>query len=86
MSKAATDREKELKELGARFRAMRKAKGHSNQEIFAYKIGIGRSIYSRYERGETEPGYLNLNKIIKGLEMTKADFFAAGFEESPPDP
>ena len=43
--------EKQLSNLGARIKALRKARGYSNYEQFAYKHEINRSQYGRYGNG-----------------------------------
>ena len=70
----------QLSNLGARIKAMRKARGYSNYEQFAYKHEINRSQYGRYENGE-DLRFSSLLKVLKALDVSLAEFFGEGFEE-----
>ena len=70
----------QLSNLGARIKAMRKARGYSNYEQFAYKHEINRSQYGRYENGE-DLRFSSLLKVLKALDISLAEFFGEGFEE-----
>ena len=72
--------EKELSNLGACIKALRKARGDSNYEQFAYKHEINRSQYGRYENGE-DLRFSSLLKVLKALDVSLAEFFGEGFEE-----
>lgn len=63
-----------LKKLGERIRELRKKKGYSNYEHFAYENGISRTQYGKYEKGENMK-FLTFLKILKGLNVTIEDFF-----------
>jgi transcriptional regulator with XRE-family HTH domain len=54
--------------LGKRVRALRTAKGHS-QETFAGLANIDRSAYGKLERGETCAGLISLARIALALEI-----------------
>jgi transcriptional regulator with XRE-family HTH domain len=69
----------ELKKLGQRLKNLRKAKGYTNYEYFAYEHGLPRSQYGRYESGK-DLRYSTLLKLIKIHGMTVAEFFSFGFE------
>ncbi|MCB9350853.1 MAG: helix-turn-helix transcriptional regulator [Lewinellaceae bacterium] len=71
--------EKQLANLGARIKALRKAKGYSNYEQFAYENEINRSQYGRYENGE-DLRFSSLLKVLKALDISLAEFFGEGFE------
>ncbi len=71
--------EKQLSNLGARIKALRKARGYSNYEQFAYEHEINRSQYGRYENGE-DLRFSSLLKVLKALDITLAEFFGEGFE------
>ena len=70
----------QLSNLGARIKAMRKARGYSNYEQFAYKHEINRSQYGRYENGE-DLRFSSLLKVLKSLDISLEEFFGEGFEE-----
>jgi len=70
-----------LKKIGNRFRQVRKAKGYSNYEFFAYDNNISRSQYNRYENG----GDFHMSSLLKILlahNMTLQEFFAEGFDNN----
>lgn len=63
-----------LKRFGQRVRALRKAKGFS-QEDFALEIGLDRTYMGGVERGERNLALLNIAKIAKGLHISVAALF-----------
>ena len=69
-----------LKVLGSRLREMRKAKGYTSADTFAFEKGIDRTQYARYERGESDLQYTTLLKVLEALGVTPAEFFGEGFE------
>jgi transcriptional regulator with XRE-family HTH domain len=71
---------KKIEQLGNRLREIRKAKGYSNYENFAYEHNIPRPQYGRYERGE-DLKFSSLLKVLKGFDMTLKEFFSEGFED-----
>lgn len=71
---------KYLLQLGNRLKELRKAKGFTNYEYFAYEIGISRAQYGKYESGGNIK-YTTLLKILKGLDISLKDFFAEGFDD-----
>jgi transcriptional regulator with XRE-family HTH domain len=68
-----------LKQLGARIKALRIAKGHQNYEKFAFEHNISRSQYWRYEQGE-DLKFSSLLRIVKALDISLDEFFSDGFE------
>ena len=71
--------DKQLANMGERLKQLRKAKGYSNYEQFAFTHEIGRAQYGRYEGG-SDLRLSSLLKILKALEITPAEFFSEGFE------
>ena len=63
-----------LKRFGERVRALRKAKGFS-QEDFALEIGLDRTYMGGVERGERNLALLNIRKIAAGLHISEKDLF-----------
>jgi len=57
-------REEVLHQLARRIRSIRKAKGYTNYDYFAYEHNISRSQYDRYERGE-DIRFYSLVKLVK---------------------
>lgn len=71
---------KQLEKLGKRIRALRKAKGFTNYEQFAFTHNIHRVQYGRYENG-SDLRFSSLLKVIKAFDMTLEEFFSEGFED-----
>lgn len=74
-----TSIEKQLKNLGKRITELRKKKGFTNYEFFAYENKIGRSQYGRYEKG-TDMQFSSILKLIEMHGISVKDFFSEGFE------
>ena len=70
--------DKEMKQLGARIRELRKKKGYTNGETFANEHDIHRVQWNRYEAGK-DLYFSTLVKIIKVLEVSVDEFFEKGF-------
>ena len=73
--------DKQLKNLGNRIRQIRKAKGYSNYEKFAYQHDFNRSSYGRFESGE-DIRFSSLLKVLDAFDMDIQEFFAEGFDSS----
>lgn len=58
--------------LGKKIRALRESNDYS-QDTFAVEVGLGRSYYSRLERGQINPSVLTLLKISKALKVKLVD-------------
>lgn len=71
--------EKQIKNLGKRITELRKKKGFTNYEFFAYENKIGRSQYGRYEKG-SDMQFSSIVKLIEMHGMSLKDFFSEGFE------
>jgi len=71
--------EHQIKNLGARIKQLRIAKGYTNAEFFAYDHKINRSQYGKYERGE-DLRFSSLVRIIQIHNLTLPEFFNDGFE------
>ena len=71
----------DLQRIGQRLKALRKAKGYSNYEQFAYEHNIGRAQYGRYETG-SDLRVSSLLRVLAALEVSPGEFFA-GWEEEP---
>ena len=70
----------QLERLGMRIKAVRKAKGYTNYEHFAYQNGFNRVQYGRYENG-ANISFKTLVKLVAAFDMTLEEFFSEGFEE-----
>lgn len=71
--------EKQLNNLGERFKKLRKEKGFSNYEQFAFDNELPRAQYGRYENGE-DLRFSSLLKVLKAMDISLKDFFSEGFE------
>ncbi|HTF05412.1 MAG TPA: helix-turn-helix transcriptional regulator [Bacteroidia bacterium] len=69
----------ELEFLGKRIKQLRKEKGYTNQEIFAYDNDLNRAQYNKYERGG-DIRFSSLVKLIKALDISVKEFFSEGFD------
>lgn len=70
--------QKNIELIAQRIRTLRKERGYTNQEHFAYEIDIARAQYGRYERG-IDLKISSLSKILFAHGITLQEFFAAGF-------
>jgi len=73
------DATKEMQQLGARIRAIRKLKGYTSFEKFANEHDIHRTQWGKYETGE-DMYVSTLMKVIKVLDISIEEFFSEGFE------
>jgi len=71
--------EKQLHNLSERFKKLRKEKGFTNYEQFAFDNEIPRAQYGRYENGE-DLRFSSLLKVLKAMNISLKDFFSEGFE------
>lgn len=65
--------------LGKRIRALRKAKGFTNADFFAYENDIDRSQYGKYERG-MDMTFSSILRLADAFNISLKDFFEEGFE------
>jgi transcriptional regulator with XRE-family HTH domain len=70
--------EKLLLLMGNRIKKLRKDKGYTSQETFAYDAEIPRALYGRYEKG-VNLTITSLHRILRFHNMTFEDFFKNGF-------
>jgi len=68
-----------LIKIGNRLRDLRKAKGYSSYETFAFDFEIPRMQYWRLEKGKTNLTIRTLEKLLKIHNISFKDFFY--FEE-----
>ena len=66
--------------LGEKIKKIRKDKGYTNQEKFAYESNIPRAQYGRYEKGSNMT-ILSLYAILKHHKISFKKFFAEGFDD-----
>lgn len=79
MGKTKEDNVESIQLLGQRIRELRKAKGYSSQETFAYDNDYTLSYYSRLERGE-DVRFSSLVRVCEALEVDLKTFFSEGFQ------
>ncbi|SFW53121.1 helix-turn-helix domain-containing protein [Chitinophaga sancti] len=86
--KGATDKDKIkleakqaaiYKKIGARIKQLRKEKGYSSYEDFAYENDINRSQFGKYERGAD----MRISTLVKILDALDVDLkeFVKGMED-----
>lgn len=71
--------EEQILNLGKRIKQLRKEKGFTNYEFFAYENRIGRSQYGKYEQG-VDMQFSSILRIIEMNGITIKEFFEKGFE------
>jgi len=67
----------QLEKIDDRLRELRKEKGYSNYELFAFDNEIARAKYGRY--GE-DLRISSLIKVLKALDISLNDFFNENFK------
>lgn len=63
-----------LKKIGARLREVRRKKGHTSYEYFAYEYDLNKATMAKAEKG----GNININtllRILEILEVSPEEFF-----------
>lgn len=78
MAKADDFIDIELQNLGNRLKDLRRAKGYSNYEQFAFDNELPRAQYGRYEQGK-DLRFSSLLKVLKALDISLEEFFKEGF-------
>ena len=71
-----------LKRIGLRLTELRKQKGYSSHEDFAFDHDIPRVQYWRIEKGKTNITMKSLIKLLTIHKMSVEEFFIALFKES----
>ena len=69
----------ELAKLAERLKFLRKKKGYSNMDIFAYEHGFGRAQYGRYENGQ-DLRFSTIVRLANCFNMDLKEFFGEGFD------
>ena len=80
MTKINKKTKQRLKKIGDRITQLRKEKGFSNYEQFAFTHGIGRAQYGRYENG-SDMKLTSFMRVLDALDVSWLEFFGEGFEE-----
>ena len=70
-------------DVGARLRALRLARGLSQREL-AKRAGVSNAIISLIEQNRSSPSVGSLKKVLDGLPLSLAEFFAGEAPASPP--
>lgn len=74
MAKTTKEKPKEILLLAAKIKQLRRDKGYTSQETFAYDNGYTLSYYSRLERGE-DIRFSSLIKVCEALGVSLEEFF-----------
>jgi len=69
----------ELTKMAERLKSLRKKKGYSNMDIFAYEHGFGRAQYGRYENGQ-DLRFTTIVRLANCFNMNLKEFFDEGFD------
>ena len=78
MQKHDQHTQEQLNNLGKRLKALRKEKGYSNYEQFAFTHNISRAQISRYENGK-DIRFSTLIRVLEALDVSLQEFFSEGF-------
>jgi transcriptional regulator with XRE-family HTH domain len=70
---------KQLEILAARFKQLRRERGYTNYEQFAFDNELPRAQYGRYEKGG-DLRFSSLLKVLQALNISLKDFFDEGFD------
>lgn len=68
--------------VGARLKAVRKMHGWSQREL-AKRAGVTNATISLIEQGRVSPSVGSLKKVLDGISMSLADFFAFDIDDNP---
>jgi transcriptional regulator with XRE-family HTH domain len=77
-SRKPLDQDEELKKIAERLKYLRKKKGYTNMDIFAYEHGFGRAQYGRYENGQ-DLRFTTIVRLANCFDMSIQEFFSEGF-------
>lgn len=66
-------------DIGARLQAIRQAHGLSQREL-AKRVGVTNSTISLIEQNKVSPSVSSLKKVLEGIPISMAEFFAADFD------
>ena len=69
-------------DLGARLRGMRESHGLSQREL-ARRAGVTNGMISLIEQNRSSPSVGSLKKVLDGIPVTLADFFAGDVNKGP---
>ena len=64
-----------IQKVADRIKSLRKERGYTNYEDFAFEKGIPRAQFGRYEKG-TDMRITSLHKVVRALDLTMEEFFA----------
>jgi transcriptional regulator with XRE-family HTH domain len=76
--KHRTDKEL-IEQLANRIKQLRKDRGYSSYEYFAYDHEISRTQFGRYEKGQNLR-FTSLAKVAQAFDITLQEFFSEGFD------
>jgi transcriptional regulator with XRE-family HTH domain len=68
----------QLENLGESLKEIRREKGYTNYEQFAFDNEIPRAQYGRYEKGH-DLRFSSLLKVLNAMDTSLKDFFCKGF-------
>lgn len=70
----------EQKRIGMRFKQLRKARGYSSHEMFAYDHGLDRAQYGKIEAGAANMTLKVFIKHLNAIEGSFSEFFNEDYE------
>jgi transcriptional regulator with XRE-family HTH domain len=63
-------------DFGARLRTLRKLRGFKRARAAADRLGIQENTYTRYERGQSEPSFKLLRRMMQEFRITPNELFS----------
>ena len=75
MSKSQDKIDKTLRLIGKKLRKLRKEKGFTSAEQFAFTHGLNRVQYGYYEQGKKDLRLSSLLKLLDAHELSLSEFF-----------
>lgn len=78
-SKTKPSIDDQLKKIGQKIKALRKEKGYSSYEIFAYENDFSRAQIGRYENGQ-DLRLSTLLRVLAALDVQPSEFFGEGID------
>jgi len=72
--------EEEFKKIGLRLKYLRKSKGFTSPDKFAYENNLNRSQYGKYEAGSANITIGTLINILNCFNVSMSDFFNEDYD------
>jgi len=71
----------EFKKIGLRLKSLRKSKGYTSPDKFAYENNLNRSQYGKYEAGNANITIGTLINILNCFNVSMSEFFNEDYDD-----